>query len=687
MLIDFGGMKAAAMQIRNQLSIGGSGTTEIQTGKLGYIPPEQSASGQVDMTSDLYALAATLLVLGTGKDPQDLHNPATGSWTGFDAFSPKLGSVLTKMLEVYPTDRYQTADTVLAALNSGRSNSQTTRQISRNQTSSQISNQTSQNQPTIALNGSEPLDESSAADQPTENTAFVSSMFSVDSFPEAAAADNIPVDGNAIYPPVDMPSPIDTSSINTLTDTTDEILADNTVAIPAEISVEGFTDDVIDQSIDHDINQRTAIYDAEDYEGYADGAATSMMAAGMSGTADNKSVSSTYETTLAESQVHEPEMADEIVERRDSRQAILPLLILLGVFASFLGLAWMNSFFNARRSLAGADNRPRADNVVEWEGPYSREETARRAEILTRRESLGLGENTFTRLVDQVFYEEYPMLRTSGTGGGRKALTSAPEDEPLRLRWDNIALNLLETFEGNLSRRSLALLGEYSESDRTRWQSQVNQVNVSAKALYDLVDAKFSTVFPNQGGQDFLSLPVGQLYYAIAEDKAQAIAEGAARESVSFAPGTFRTDIINRIGPGNGRVYTLQLTAGQLLRLSLNAEPNDGTLLSIYVPNPTDETPAIIEDSEQTTWSGEVAQSGIYEITVVNQSDVAIDYELAIAADNVSTTAPSAPPSPAENDQTEDRQPENESTEETDNSSEENPTEDLPPIGENNEQD
>lgn len=661
-LIDFCNVKTAARQVSNQLSIGGSGTTTAQPGKVGYIPPEQLVSGYTDITSDLYGLAATLLVLGTGKDPQDLNDTTTGSWTGFDTFSPKLGAILSKMLEVYPNDRYQTADTVLAALQSGQSQSS---QLDKRRSGGEHSGDQLETplNPQNLLTNEKSLDQVDASitdqadqsDQSTENAAFVSSMFSVDSFAEAAAADSISVEQDALYPPVD---------------TTDEIVADSTVAVPAQISVEGFSDDVLDQS--------AAIYDTTAYdatEGYPrESGVTPIVGARMTGT-DHKPISSTYETTLAESQVHEPEMADEVVEKRDSRQAILPLLILLGIFATFLGLAWMNSFFTDRRRFA-RENRPRVENVAEWEGPYSREETTRRGEIAARRDALGLGENTFNRLVDQIFYETYPTLRTSGAGGGRKALTEAPEDEPLRLRWDNIALELLDTFEGNLSRRSLARLGDYSESDRARWQSQVNQVNVSTQALYDLVDAKFLSLFPGQNSEDFLRLPGGQLYYAIAEDKAQAIEEGAARESVEFADGTYRTDITNRIGPGNGRVYLLQLTAGQLLRVSLNAEPSESTLLSIYQPSTAEDSSAIINDSEQTTWSGEVGQTGIYEITVVNQSDTAVNYELAIAADNVSTTPPVAPPRPTESASEDEAEDSNaESTEQT-------PTEDLPPISE-----
>ena len=254
---------------------------------------------------------------------------------------------------------------------------------------------------------------------------------------------------------------------------------------------------------------------------------------------------------------------------------------------------------------------------------------------------MGIGENTFTRLVDQLYYDEYPNLLTSGPNGGRKALTSAPEDEPLRIRWDNIALGLLGKLEGNISPSSLAGLSSYSENDRDRWQAQVNGANVSTRSLYDITDARFLRLFPSQIGRDFLQQPIGQLYYALANDTAQGIADGTLKETIRFEPGAYRQDIDRRLEPGSGQVYTLALTAGQLLRLNLDA-PADSTLLSLYLPSATADDPAVFADSEQTTWSGRVGTTGEYELVVVNQSGQSVDTQLTVSVDNV-TSAPVAP--------------------------------------------
>ncbi len=360
----------------------------------------------------------------------------------------------------------------------------------------------------------------------------------------------------------------------------------------------------------------------------------------VSGRPPDPEISSTYETTLAESSVHEPTIEDEI-ERREERQALIPLLIMLGVLATLLLFGW----FRLRRPTApviGGTQDPAVSENVSNTGGFSLTETERQQEIRDRREALGIGENTFIRIVDQLFYAEYPTLRTSGPDGGRKALTSAPEDEPLRIRWNNTALGLLSKLEDNFSARSLENLNNYSENDRARWQSDVNAVNVGTRSLYDLTDAKFFSIFPEQTGRDFLQEPTGQLYYAIADDRARAIADGTLTENVSFAESAYSKTLDGRLGSGNGKIYTVQLTSGQVLRLNLNANTND-TLLSIYPPNSLENDAAIIEDSEQVTWSGEVTRSGLYEVVVVNQSLEATDYELTLAVDRVSSEPPVAP--------------------------------------------
>ncbi|MEL7358013.1 MAG: serine/threonine-protein kinase [Cyanobacteria bacterium J06560_6] len=586
-LIDFGSVKELAATVRSELAIEGVGPSVTRIGKVGYVPQDQLSSGSADVTSDLYGLAATLLVLATGKDPQVLHDTYHGSWTGFEMLSPKLGAVLSKMLEPEPTERFQSADEVLEA-----------------------------------LRGS------------------------------AAVQSNPAVRGSALYP------------ASGATGMAGGAAAGAIGGLAAGAAMES-----------EFVDAEGMVYDNDP----ALAAAVPMAPVGMGSRQDEppiERVSSTYEVDHDDEIDHQQEI-EEIVERRDERQALIPLLILLGTLVTLLLFAWLRL---GRRpaQVIPAQRSQEAQEVVQ-SGGFSPEEITRKEEITSRRNALGIGENTFVRLVDQLYYDEYPNLLTSGPNGGRKALTSAPEDEPLRIRWDNLALGLLDTLEGNVSPRSLEGLSGYSERDRDRWQTQVNSANVSTRSLYDITDARFSRLFPNQTGRDFLQQPIGQLYYALANDTAEGIADGTLKETIRFEPGAFRQDIDRRLASGSGRVYTLALTAGQLLRLNLDA-PADSTLLSLYLPSATVDDPAVFADSEQTTWSGRVDRTGEYELVVVNRSAQPVDTQLTVSVDNV-TSAPVAPEPealPPVSGEDEDAAAETEGETTDENNADEAPSEDEP---------
>ncbi|MBD2436891.1 serine/threonine-protein kinase [Nostoc sp. FACHB-110] len=115
-LIDFGGVKQlpasqgfwfTKLAVNNTL-----------LGKKGYAPEEQIRQGKVFINSDLYSLAVSALVLLTGKEPQKLYDSYQGLWYWGKEIkvSPKLESVLKKMLAYKPSDRYQTAEQVLKDL-------------------------------------------------------------------------------------------------------------------------------------------------------------------------------------------------------------------------------------------------------------------------------------------------------------------------------------------------------------------------------------------------------------------------------------------------------------------------------------------------------------------------------------------------------------------------------------------
>ena len=103
-LIDFGSVKEATSGLALVSSM-------TRVGKIGYAPPEQLQTGNVKPHSDLYSLAATCLVLLTGREPSSLLNSQTleWEWEAHANISGPLAKILHKMLFLHPGDRYPTA--------------------------------------------------------------------------------------------------------------------------------------------------------------------------------------------------------------------------------------------------------------------------------------------------------------------------------------------------------------------------------------------------------------------------------------------------------------------------------------------------------------------------------------------------------------------------------------------------
>ncbi|MEH2316644.1 serine/threonine-protein kinase [Nostoc sp.] len=122
-LIDFGGVKQVVATVASQYyqpGVVAPPPAPTLLGKVGFAPPEQMQTGLVSPHSDLYAMAATMVVLLTGKQPQELIDPYTLSWQWQRevSLSQILAQVLDKMLSARPGDRYQSARQVLQAINS-----------------------------------------------------------------------------------------------------------------------------------------------------------------------------------------------------------------------------------------------------------------------------------------------------------------------------------------------------------------------------------------------------------------------------------------------------------------------------------------------------------------------------------------------------------------------------------------
>ncbi len=117
-LIDFGCIKE--VENKTQLELSNSDSKHsvpligTAIGKANYAPPEQVMKGIVYPHTDLYALAATAVVLLSGKTPQELRNSVDSQWNwqSFVNINPKLELILSTMLEPNPSDRFSTATEV-----------------------------------------------------------------------------------------------------------------------------------------------------------------------------------------------------------------------------------------------------------------------------------------------------------------------------------------------------------------------------------------------------------------------------------------------------------------------------------------------------------------------------------------------------------------------------------------------
>ena len=111
-LLDFGAVK----QVTTAAGAGGGRSTGIYS--QGFAPPEQMAGAQVYPSTDLYALAVTVITLLTGKEAGELYDSYSNGWNWrpYAQVSNTVADVLDRMLLPSPNQRFQSAQEVIDAL-------------------------------------------------------------------------------------------------------------------------------------------------------------------------------------------------------------------------------------------------------------------------------------------------------------------------------------------------------------------------------------------------------------------------------------------------------------------------------------------------------------------------------------------------------------------------------------------
>ncbi|MEH1868884.1 MAG: serine/threonine-protein kinase [Nostoc sp.] len=311
-------------------------------------------------------------------------------------------------------------------------------------------------------------------------------------------------------------------------------------------------------------------------------------------------------------------------------------LVAAGV-ASSIGLIWWG--VNSSRNDIGevqptptASPTPTSNQPTDPLAQYSPAERQRKEKLNDRRQQLGINSNFYVNLVNQVFWDRNPSVR------GR-TLSDGNEDEGLRAEWDKTASELLEKL-APLSSNTRRQLGTYTTAERDRWKVEVNKINVGSRSLYDLGDAAFLSVFPEQRGKDFRDQPIGQVWYGFVSDKLSAILSGSAFQKLVFDQGATGKTVNGTLQSGSGKVFIAGLAKNQSLELKLEA--NSQVLLSVYSPSGKIQ---FLEDSTKRSLSTKLPENGFYEFVVVSTASKSVDYELTITAENP-TPSPSPTPTP-----------------------------------------
>ncbi|MEM8807995.1 MAG: serine/threonine-protein kinase [Cyanobacteria bacterium P01_G01_bin.38] len=610
-LIDFGSVKQLAAEVQQRLEASSpnsfsshlptSAPTPTRIGKTGYVPPEQLQTGTADPTSDLYGLAATVLVLATGREPGELYDAYHGvwNWSRHIALGPELSRALDQMLAFAPRDRLASATAVLQVL---------------------------RGEPSTMVYPTDPGFATSAAPSESDATG-----------PDATALD---LSGQDLSDPA----------------LSDSVLSDPSLAAQSELDIPKLDLpelDLPDQSVaDSNLPGRGLEAVPEDGLGLTLPAPDDFSANGGSNQEDSD-VAPLVVSAAVEPDSAEPPVSfiDPLPGNRPAEpafdagcwQPLIGLLVLLGLVGLPLLL-----FLSRPGGVIGGGGRDRTETSEPppQVGAYANDETNRKRQIQARRAALEINEAYFNRLINQLFYRQYPNLRD-------RPLTSSADDAPLRLRWDNLAVDTLDLLEQNLSQRARRALGSYGPNNRDAWRSSVNRVNVSSRSLYDLADGKFVQLFPNLSPDQTLSQPIGQIWYGLSDDRVRDLESGEVLENIQFEPGAYSQQLTGQLSPGDGQVITLNLSEGQILRLNLQAAPGS-TLLSLYLPTPDEATPFLLSDSSETTWSGQLSQSGLYEVVVVSRASETLSYRLDVAVDNVRTTPAPEPEVPEESEESPD---------------------------------
>jgi serine/threonine-protein kinase len=289
-----------------------------------------------------------------------------------------------------------------------------------------------------------------------------------------------------------------------------------------------------------------------------------------------------------------------------SKIAIFCLLMLLSAGIGWLiGKQWVkhsNQPQTVKPVFATEENNFNSATDRAWQ---------RKAEIRKRRLELGIDSQFFKNLVNELFNLRYGDLK---------------EEKQKQEQRDILAEETLDRLD-RLDSGTREGLGSYDEQQRQKWREKVNQLRLSSRVLNLLADNAFFQLFPELTERPNFDSSLGQLWSGLAWNQLQSLQSGLSYQAIESLDAGGEEIIEGILSEGQGKAYALKLRSSDRLDLNLEAEGE----VFIYFYSPSGNI-TLLDKSSDRQWSGQLPEDGFYELVIVPQSSIPVNFRLQLKA-------------------------------------------------------
>lgn len=249
-------------------------------------------------------------------------------------------------------------------------------------------------------------------------------------------------------------------------------------------------------------------------------------------------------------------------------------------------------------------------------------------EIRARRLNLGISPQRFQTLVDdglafQLGIDPQQRLENNPNTNGAPLSLGSPEQQMA------MTITVLDALE-SLSREATRDFAQNNSGDRRRWIPRVNQLRLSSRSFYDLVNARFHHYLPMVspallGEPEFEQRPLAQVWNAMAFDSLASLEDESHYQRLNFDDAD-QLNLNGTLEPGEGYAYAVTIPPTEEFNLQLTAPST--ARISFYPPTGPE---VILQNSAMHRWSGPTDQTGYYELVITSVAEEAITFELELS--------------------------------------------------------